>query len=406
MAYSQNYTRKYYESQNEINWSSKKQEFESKMSELRQIKVDIDNQKKVYISPRNSSQPNLKTLEDFKIVLALKEEENLSLQHLLSQERERCKNLQDDIKHLSLYHKELENKARLAQSSISEKDQLLLRSWQEISSLKVTAKRWMNPNISEEQLRSGLSSPKILQSHQLSLRSFTLEQEYWENVTKKLQNQLVELQRNYEISLKELQDYKNKEKNSDKLSEYLALPRESPADDHEKLILIHENEFLKHELDEKNRQILNAKEEFEVLEEQFRLKICQIEDEHKKNTEKVENISREAYDKIAQTLQNKLKDTESELAQLKRYNQTEEYKNNIKILSENNALLQEKIKILEKDKNRIANEQKFEAKCTAQDFCNILLEKAQKDNSLKTKAKEALCYLLCTNVEIFAVKNI
>lgn len=370
------YQRKYYEAQSSNNWDRQKVEFELKIEELRQAKTELVGQKFAMLSPKRQVLVQNKTFEEMQALLVLKEEENAVLGTLLASEREKARNLLGESQLLKIQNLDLESKLKICEGQLKDLEKSMASYFNNMTVLKTNVSKWLgSPTNSNTKSVSGLSSPKY--DSQLSMHRSEIQE---------LKSKLSELQKSYENTLKELKT--KEEKESDNLLNYLTSARNS-----EKPKAFEES--LQGELDKKTKELLAIQEDFEITEQQYKQTISDLSKENAKHKSLILNLETqlksESWGK---------RSTPHSYTNSKNF---EEYENNLKILTENYKLLQDRIKIMESEKIKIIQDFKAERKFTANELAKAILSGYSNNDQQKRLIEENLCKLWLAYENIFSV---
>lgn len=366
--------RRYYEAQSSGDWDRQKIEFEMKVEELRQAKNELAGQKLAMLSPKRSGLVQSKTFEEMQALLVLKEEENAALSGLLGGEREKNKNLMNDLMKMRTQNFELDSKLKSCQGQLSDVEKSIGGYFNSMTMLKTNVSKWLgSPTSASSKSISGFSSPKYIHHSFQNPEISSLKQ------------QLSALQSSYENTLKQLS--KHQEKEPDNLLNYLTTPRAST----------HANpqpSSLQSELDQKTKAFHQLQEEFQQSEHQYQQKLSELSKENSR------------HKSLILDLETKLK-SESRAKNSHSYSNSknfEDYEKNLKILTENNQLLQDKIKVLEADKLKIIQDFKAERKFTATELAKLVVISYSTKDEQKAAIEENLCKLWLANESVFSVR--
>lgn len=405
----------YYESQTNPKWNTQRIEFETKMEELKNVKTDLITQKKTLESPKNYLVCSGKKCQEIQILFAIKEEENASLVNLVDIEKQKYKDLLSDFDNIKNYSKEIEKRLSLCQLQLIEKEKTIARYFSEINSAKQIVQQWLKPAKKPSDTFQNFpkplseSPPAQTTDKTSSIKSL---QEAYEKENTRLKKQLESTQELY--NLKNLELIKLKEKLFiNENSSQVNFSVETQSLSHSNLETQQKSQLIE-EIHQKSLQLSQQKEDFEILEEQYKIQIHELESViveqervHYENKYKYENSLKkknqdiEELDKKIQNLMNEPYKV-SNKNQLEYIKEIEEHKINIQILKENNQLLLEKITNYEEEKKNFFNEKKKESKAVAQEFSKVILRRFSNEHE-KPNILSNLCMILMENKPIFEV---
>ena len=420
-----NPSKRYYECQSDLTWSEQRADFDEKMNELRQLKTDLSDHKRSLLSPKHHTLTPSKA-EEIHLLLALKQEENVSLTHLLEHEKAKLREASLDLSRAKSFYTDLEGKLNLTQLQLSEKEKLLNRFYNEMGVIKTNVHQWLSPNSAspKKEHSTGIS----IHIQELGEKKNLPSTDTSNQEVQRLRRQLEDTQELYKIASQELREVKERIFSNEKLSAYTRLPRE-------RKIIMEETER-DAEIEEKyNREVGSIRRELElrIVEQDKERRIFQEGEEgYKRKVIELENNAEVLKGDVAGAKENyeKLeKERDLEINEMKkiieRRNQEifflkedrakskidpkiekeilEEYKNNIKILSENNELLCEKIKIYENERCSILLEQDINSQKTAEDFTNFIIKSSSTPGIDRQRIQENLCKLMIDNKDLFKV---
>lgn len=368
--------RRYYEAQSGSSWDRQKIEFEMKVEELRQAKNELAGQKLSMLSPKRTLMVQSKTFEEMQALLVLKEEENVALNNLLSGEREKVKNLMNDLMKLRTQNFELDGKLKSCQGQLGDVEKSIGCYFNSMTMLKTNVSKWLgSPTNSSTKSFSGLNSPKYI------------HQSFQNSEINSLKQQLSALQTSYENTLKQLS--KKDEKESDNLLTYLTSARNSEKPKQP-------DDNLQSDLEKKTKELQQMQEEFEISEHQYKQKISELSKEITRHKSQILDLETKLK------TENRSKTSHSH-SNSKNF---EDYEKNLKILTENNQLLQDRIKIIETEKNKIIQDFKAERKFTANELAKLIIISYSTKDEQKAIIEENLCKLWLANDSIFSVLSI
>lgn len=376
---------KYYESQTGVGWDQKRNDFEVKMNELRQVKTDLVDYKQALLSPKSRSFSNPVKIEDLQMCLLLKQEENESLSKLLGLEKDKLQEMKSDLSRAKTFYMDLEKKLQVLQAQVVEKDRLLDRFYGEMTSIKQNVQNWLSPTRENSGFRRESEGvhKNILENDEIF----------------RLRRQLADTQELYRLSLQEIEEIKRKSIGNGTFLEYSRLPREKKTEVALQNYLDEISE-LKKQQEDMILQHYKDKEEFEITEEEYKIKIIELQQEI---DEAKSEILRANEEKVKNNEKNQEDFLKNEEKERKNKEVLKDLQGQIEFLKENNEKLQEKVNSLGNEKYNLLLGETRDSLTTAEEFANLILENHAFPGEKREKIERNLCNLLVKHKETLSV---